>query len=280
MRTHLPRFGRIGADFLSLEMLAISPRRLSLLGRSKAARGPRRPRHQKDPKGYRWSPAPSPGGLSFQAFAASWRGLSSPSMLRPTAPTRPRPGRPRGRLIRGGRRAATARRADRASRSPVGGVDRLREQQQQVSVCERQWYCAWLCKKCHIETRWCYTFSSMKTSCRVVYESLHGCEQGKEYAWPAGCFGWYTACFTGTTQCFANRLTSTGGCSESICSAPIGMLGDPREGLAEAAPGVTVGESCGARTDSCPGDSDCSTALPTGHAAEGVARAGASAAGM
>jgi hypothetical protein len=154
------------------------------------------------------------------------------------------------------------------------------EQQQQVSVCERQWYCAWLCKKCHVETRWCYTFSSMKTSCRVVYESLHGCEQGKEYAWSAGCFGWYTACFTGTTQCFANRLTSTGGCSESICSAPIGMLGDPREELAEAAPGVTVGESCGARTDSCPGDNDCSTALPTGHAAEGVARAGASAAGM
>jgi len=149
------------------------------------------------------------------------------------------------------------------------------EQQQQVIVCERQWYCAWLCKKCHTETRWCYNFSSLQSSCRVVYESLHGCELNKEYAWTAGCFGWYTACSTGITQCFANRLTSTGACGASLCSAPIGMLEDPGDGLADTALGVRVDESCGARTDSCPSDNDCSTALPTGHAAEGVARAGA-----
>jgi len=142
-------------------------------------------------------------------------------------------------------------------------------------VCERQWYCAWLCKKCHTETRWCYNFSSLQSSCRVVYESLHGCELNKEYAWTAGCFGWYTACSTGITQCFANRLTSTGACGASLCSAPIGMLEEAGDGLADTALGVRVDESCGARTDSCPSDNDCSTALPTGHAAEGVARAGA-----
>jgi hypothetical protein len=27
------------------------------------------------------------------------------------------------------------------------------EQQQTVTVCERQWYCLWLCKKCRSETR-------------------------------------------------------------------------------------------------------------------------------
>src|SRR5215475_14579000 len=111
------------------------------------------------------------------------------------------------------------------------------EQQQQVIVCERQWYCAWLCKKCHTETRWCYNFSSLQSSCRVVYESLHGCELNKEYAWTAvyqpkhpavhaySLFSsqpWrlsYTACSTGITQCFANRLTSTGACGASLCSA-------------------------------------------------------------
>jgi hypothetical protein len=149
------------------------------------------------------------------------------------------------------------------------------EQQQQVIVCERPWYCLWFCKKCRTETRWCYNFSSIQSSCRVFYESLYGCEQGKEYAWSAECFGWYTACFTGTTQCFANRLTSTGGCSASICSAPIGMLGDRREGLAEAVPGVMVDESCGIWTESCPSASDCSSDFPTGQGAEGVARAGA-----
>src|SRR5262249_20953901 len=149
------------------------------------------------------------------------------------------------------------------------------EQQQQVIVCERQWYCAWLCKKCHTETRWCYNFSSLQSSCRVVYESLHGCELNKEYAWTAGCFGWYTACSTGITQCFANRLTSTGACGASLCSAPIGMLEEAADGLADPALGVRVDGTCGAGTDSCPRDNECSTALPTGHAAEGVARAGA-----
>ena len=105
------------------------------------------------------------------------------------------------------------------------------EEQQTVTVCERQWYCLWLCKKCKSETRWCYNFSSIQSSCRVFFESLHGCEQGREYEWTAGCFGWFTACFTGTTQCFANRLNSTGQCSTSLCTAPIGMLAPIRKTL-------------------------------------------------
>ena len=54
------------------------------------------------------------------------------------------------------------------------------EEQREVTVCKRQWYCAWLCKKCTTETRWCYDFSSIHSSCRVVVEILHGCEQGKD----------------------------------------------------------------------------------------------------
>lgn len=95
------------------------------------------------------------------------------------------------------------------------------EEQREVTVCKRQWYCAWLCKKCTTETRWCYDFSSIHSSCRVVVEILHGCEQGKEYKWYAGCLGWYSACLTGRTLCFANRLTNTGACSTSVCSVPI-----------------------------------------------------------
>jgi len=95
------------------------------------------------------------------------------------------------------------------------------EEQRQVTVCERHWYCAWLCQTCTTKTRWCYDFSSIHTSCRVFFETLHGCEQGKEYKWYAGCFGWFSACLSGRTLCFADRLTNTGACSTSVCSAPI-----------------------------------------------------------
>src|SRR5207245_1510100 len=74
-------------------------------------------------------------------------------------------------------------------------------------------------------------------------ESLHGCEQGREYEWTAGCFGWFTACFTGTTQCFANRLNSTGQCSTSLCTAPIGMLGD----IGETTGGIMIDGACAIR---------------------------------
>jgi len=95
------------------------------------------------------------------------------------------------------------------------------EEQRQVTVCERHWYCAWLCQTCTIKTQWCYDFSSIHTSCRVFVETLHGCEHGKEYKWYASCFGWFSACLTGRTLCFDSRRSTTGGCSTSVCSAPI-----------------------------------------------------------
>src|SRR6476469_2304609 len=94
----------------------------------------------------------------------------------------------------------------------------------QVTACERHWYCAWLCQTCSTKTQWCYDFSSIHTSCRVFVEILHGCEKAKEYKWYAGCFGWVSACLSGRTRCFNDRLTSTGACSTSVCSAPEGPI--------------------------------------------------------
>ncbi len=95
------------------------------------------------------------------------------------------------------------------------------EEQREVTVCKRNWYCLWFCQTCTTQTRWCYDFTSIHTSCRVFVETLHGCEQGKEYKKYAGCFGWFSACLSGRTLCYPNRLTSTGACSTSVCSAPI-----------------------------------------------------------
>ena len=101
------------------------------------------------------------------------------------------------------------------------GPAAIAEEQRQVTVCTRHWYCAWLCQTCTTKTQWCYDFTSIHTSCRVVVETLHGCEGGKEYKWYAGCFGWVSACLSGRTLCFGSRRTGTGACSTSICSAPI-----------------------------------------------------------
>ena len=98
------------------------------------------------------------------------------------------------------------------------------EEQRQVTVCERHWYCAWLCQTCSTKTQWCYDFSSIHTSCRVFVEILHGCEKAKEYKWYASCFGWVSACLSGRTRCFNDRLTSTGACSTSVCGAPEGPI--------------------------------------------------------
>ena len=43
-------------------------------------------------------------------------------------------------------------------------------------MCERHWYCAWLCQTCSTKTQWCYDFSSIHTSCRVFVDILE-----KEY---------------------------------------------------------------------------------------------------
>lgn len=98
------------------------------------------------------------------------------------------------------------------------------DEQRQVTVCERHWYCAWLCKTCSSKTQWCYDFSSIHTSCRLFVEILHGCEKDKEFKWYAGCFGWVSACLSARTRCFDNPLTTTGACSTSVCSAPDGPI--------------------------------------------------------
>lgn len=125
------------------------------------------------------------------------------------------------------------------------------EEQRQVTVCKRQWYCAWLCKKCKTETRWCYDFSSIHTSCRVFVETLHGCEQGREYKWTAGCFGWFTACLGGRTRCFANRLDDRGRCDKSLCTAPIANLDLSRDAADDVAAAVTLAETCDLDDDAC-----------------------------
>jgi len=105
------------------------------------------------------------------------------------------------------------------------------EEQAQVRVCTRQWYCGWLCKECKTETQWCYDFTSIHTSCRAVVETLHGCEGGKEFKWRNGCFGWVSACLSGRRLCFGSKRSSNGNCSTSVCSAPVGANQSPRDAL-------------------------------------------------
>ena len=58
----------------------------------------------------------------------------------------------------------------------------------QVTVCERHWYCAWLCQTCSTKTQWCYDFSSIHTSCRVFVEKLIGPKRYREVEAALGYF--------------------------------------------------------------------------------------------
>ena len=77
------------------------------------------------------------------------------------------------------------------------------------------------CKKWRKESRWCYNFWVIKSSCYVFAEHLKACEGDAQYEWWSPCFGfWADATLEGRKKCFPGKLESTGNCSLGYQQTP------------------------------------------------------------
>lgn len=80
------------------------------------------------------------------------------------------------------------------------------------------------CKKYREVEKYCYDFSSVSQDCKVFFETLYGCCNGREYKWTAACFGWVSSYLSGRTVCFNSPLEDLGPCRDGYSIPPGGTI--------------------------------------------------------
>jgi hypothetical protein len=115
----------------------------------------------------------------------------------------------------------------------------------QQQIVETYWTVCWKwifpypCRKTRTVTKWCYDFSYLVVSYRVIYTNYRGCELNISYAWRKWELNGSTEDFIlyFITRCFSNLLTAGGSCTPGGAIAhlrnvlgpdPLKTLTDPK----------------------------------------------------